>query len=82
MSAEEFTDTVFSKIDINGDGEEAGVGGGDPQGRGHQGVGLQPQSWILGILGPVSGSFACPFTAPSPGIGLSPSKDSQLWALV
>lgn len=25
MSAEEFTDTVFSKIDVNGDGEETGV---------------------------------------------------------
>lgn len=26
MSAEEFTNTVFSKIDVNGDGEESGMG--------------------------------------------------------
>lgn len=39
MSAEEFTNTVFSKIDVNGDGEELGWGplwgvGGAGEGRG------------------------------------------------
>lgn len=37
MSAEEFTDKVFAKIDINGDGEGTrGGGGGAPRGRGQQ----------------------------------------------
>lgn len=33
MSAEEFTNTVFSKIDVNGDGEEAWTGAARAEGR-------------------------------------------------
>lgn len=63
MSAEEFTNTVFSKIDVNGDGEESGMG--TPMGGGGRGRGAGPllatssicpfprhKSRILGTTGP------------------------------
>ena len=61
MSAEEFTNTVFSKIDVNGDGEEAEMGaarggaGGEEEAQ--RGSALGPRSWILGTSRPDFGPW-------------------------
>lgn len=79
MSAEEFTDTVFAKIDINGDGEGARGMAREGQVRRRRGVfcwspplptSALAQDWILGIPAPDLG-FRIPLSLP-PELALSP----------
>lgn len=80
MSAEEFTDTVFAKIDVNGDGEEAGVGisrGGVTRAPATE-LGFRDLWTRLWSLAPLPALL----TATSAGIGSVPLTRRQLWALV
>lgn len=72
MSAEEFTDTVFAKIDINGDGEgaEEGFPGGGVSREAVAPGGGQERRRTQGLLLVVSSAHLC--SGCRPGFGGSP----------